>query len=228
MNKKLFLILGDQLFQSNKSLVGVDFVMVESRQICERFNYHKQKLTFVLGCMREHRDYLVSCGKTVNYYQLNQSKSFEEVMVDLAKDYDILEFYEISDKGFSAIIVELANRYFVAVNILENPQFLTTKKDFKAYIETKNKRLLMNDFYIWQRKRLNLLLNEDGSPLGGKWNYDEDNRQKLPKNQSIPQVYCPIPTQNYLEARDTVREFYPNNPGQIQELWLPTNHQQAQ
>ena len=228
MNKKLFLILGDQLFQSNKDLTNVDFVMVESRQICERFNYHKQKLTFILGCMREHRDYLLESGKTVNYYQLNQSKSFEEVMVDLAKDYDTLEFYEISDKGFSAIIIELANRCFVAVNILENPQFLTTKKDFKAYIDTKNKRLLMNDFYIWQRKRLNLLLAEDGSPLGGQWNYDEDNRQKLPKTQAVPQVYCPIPTKNYLQARDTVREFYPNNPGQIQELWLPTNHQQAQ
>ena len=131
MNKKLFIILGDQLFQSNKSLVDVDFVMVESRQICERFNYHKQKLTFILACMREHRDYLLNSGKTVNYYQLNQFKSFEEVMVDLAKDYDTLEFYEISDKGFSAIINELAKQYFNTVNILENPQFLTTKKDFK-------------------------------------------------------------------------------------------------
>ena len=80
MNKKLFLVLGDQLFKTNKDLRDVDFVMVESREICTRFNYHKQKLTFILACMREHRDFLVGKNHKVDYYELKEQKSFEDVL----------------------------------------------------------------------------------------------------------------------------------------------------
>lgn len=228
MNKKLFLVLGDQLFNTNKDLQGVDFVMVESREICTRFNYHKQKLTFTLACMREHRDLLKKENLNVNYYELREQKSFEEVLVELAEKYTEIAYYDISDKSFSRMINELAQKYFKKVSILENPQFLTSKQDFADYIATKNKRLLMNDFYIWQRKRLNLLIYTDNNPLGGSWSYDEDNRKKLPKNEGIPGIYIPKPTQNYSDARNTILEFYPNNPGKIEDLWLPTNHEQAE
>jgi deoxyribodipyrimidine photolyase-related protein len=228
MNKKLFLILGDQLFKSNTKIQGVDFVMIESREICDRFNYHKQKLAFVLVCMREHRDFLVGSGLTVEYYELNEQKNFEEVLVELAQKYNEIEFYDISDKGFSRFIQDLAGRHFVKVSILENLQFLTHKKDFADYIATKNKRLLMNDFYIWQRKRLNILLDVNNNPLGGSWSHDVDNRKKLPKTQEIPESYKSIPTQNYLDSRETILELYPNNPGLIDSLWLPTNYEQAE
>jgi deoxyribodipyrimidine photolyase-related protein len=228
MNKKLFLVLGDHLFKTNKDLQDVDFVMVESREIYARFNYHKQKLTFVLACMREHRDFLTKESLNVNYYELKEQKSFEEVVVELAKKYAEIEFYDISDKSFSRMINELAQKYFKKVTVLENPQFLTSKQDFADYIATKNKRLLMNDFYIWQRKRLNLLIDIDNNPLGGSWSYDEENRKKLSKTVDVPNIYKPVPTQNYIEARNTILEFYPNNPGKVDDLWLPTNHKQAE
>ncbi len=228
MKQKLFLVLGDQLFKSNSQLIGYDVVMVESRDSCSRFNYHKQKLAFVLGCMREHRDFLSWAGLNVNYTEIGKQKSFEEVLGVLCSEYDEIEFYDISDKGFGKLINQLASQLFKKVTVRENPQFLTTKVEFADYIATKNKRLLMNDFYIYQRKRLKLLLDIDGNPIGGAWNYDADNRSKLPKNVTVPKVYQPKPTQNYLEAREVVLEFYPNNPGLVDKLWLPTNHEQAE
>jgi deoxyribodipyrimidine photolyase-related protein len=229
MNKKLFLILGDQLFKSNKILQNADIVMIESREICDRYNYHKQKLTFLLGCMREHRDFLISEKLNVNYVELKEQKSFEDILKSMSQKYDEIEFYEISDKSFSTFIINLAKKYFNKVSVLENPQFLTSKKEFEDYLGSKKlKRLLMNDFYIWQRRRLNLLLDADKNPLGGLWSYDEQNRKKLPKTKEIPSIYIPEPTQNYINARETVLEFYPNNPGKIDDLWLPTNHEQAE
>ena len=225
---KLFLVLGDQLFQQNAELVGVDFVMIESSEICSRFKYHKQKLAFIFGCMREHRDFLKNNHKGVYYTKLEEQKEFETVLKTLSKSYDSIEYYDISDKGFSKKINELTKTYFKNTTIHENPQFLTTKSDFKKYLGTKNKRLLMNDFYIWQRKRLNLLLDSDNNPVGGSWSYDADNRKKLPKAQAIPNHYKPIPTNNYLEASESVLEFFPNNPGLINDLWLPTNYKQAE
>ena len=228
MKQKLFLVLGDQLFKSNSELVGYDFVMAETKDFCSQFNYHKQKLAFTLGCMREYRDFLRLKGKEVNYSELKDQKSFDQVLISLSGQYNTIEFFDISDKGFSRLINELASKYFKTVVTHENPQFLTSKKEFADYIATKNKRLLMNDFYIWQRKRLNLLVDSDNNPVGGSWSYDADNRKKLPKTQLIPTIYQPEPTQNYLDARETVLEFYPNNPGKIDDLWLPTNHEQAE
>ncbi len=229
LNNKLFLILGDQLFQINKNIEAADFVMIESRQICERFNYHKQKLTFVLACMREHRDLLIQSGLNVNYYDLKQQKNFEEVFAELSKIYDEIVFHEISDKAFSSFINSLSNQYFKKVLVLESPQFLTSKADFQLYLSSKkSKRLLLNDFYIWQRKRLNLLLDKGGDPLGGSWNYDADNRKKLPKSLDLRPAYISKPTSNYFDARQIILEYYPNNPGVVEDLWLPTNYQQAQ
>jgi deoxyribodipyrimidine photolyase-related protein len=35
----------------------------------------------------------------------------------------------------------------------------------------------MEDFYRWQRKRLDVLMQPDGEPVGGRWNLDVENRQ---------------------------------------------------
>ena len=47
----------------------------------------------------------------------------------------------------------------------------------------------MADFYKHQRRRLNILM-EDGSPAGGQWSFDHQNRKKVPKRMlgSIPSL----------------------------------------
>ena len=37
----------------------------------------------------------------------------------------------------------------------------------------------MEDFYRWQRQRLDVLM-DDGEPAGGRWNHDSDNRERPP------------------------------------------------
>ena len=59
--------------------------------------------------------------------------------------------------------------------------FLDNREDFKKYL-SKTKKPFMAKYYKEKRERLNILLNKDGSPEGGKWSFDEDNRKKLPKN----------------------------------------------
>ena len=55
--------------------------------------------------------------------------------------------------------------------------FITTRKEFKSYLD-KNKKPLMANFYKINRAKLNLLVEKDGKPRGGKWSFDEDNRKK--------------------------------------------------
>jgi deoxyribodipyrimidine photolyase-related protein len=44
----------------------------------------------------------------------------------------------------------------------------------------------MATFYKEVRKKSGILMGSDGNPIGGKWSFDEENRNKLPKNISIP------------------------------------------
>ena len=47
----------------------------------------------------------------------------------------------------------------------------------------------MEDFYRWQRRRLGILMEPDGEPAGGRWNYDDENRERPPKDgRSWPSI----------------------------------------
>ncbi|MCS6837095.1 MAG: cryptochrome/photolyase family protein [Anaerolineae bacterium] len=110
--------------------------------------------------------------------------------------------------------------YGVVLTLLESPNFLTTQAQIEDFFAARKRTddYRQTDFYVWQRKRLGLLLDAKGKPLGGQWTYDSDNRHKLPTAQPIP----PDPS-NYAhptidEARLYVRQHFPNHPGAL-DAW---------
>ena len=72
------------------------------------------------------------------------------------------------------------------LEILPNNQFLWTESELLSWFG-KRKRLLMEDFYRFSRKRWNVLMDpeDDKNPLGDRWNFDKDNR-KPPKGDINP------------------------------------------
>ncbi len=49
----------------------------------------------------------------------------------------------------------------------------------------------MEDFYRWQRERLGVLLDANGEPAGGAWNFDEHDRRPPPRDRRPPPPYEP-------------------------------------
>lgn len=86
----------------------------------------------------------------------------------------------------------------------------------------------MNSFYIFQRKRLGLLLESDSQPLGGKWSFDSENRKKLPKNIEIPKPFVFRQDSYVKEAIEHVNKYFKNNPGSAEDFNYPISHLQAQ
>ncbi len=67
--------------------------------------------------------------------------------------------------------------------------FLSSRGDFKEYLQT-NKKPFMANFYKIQRIKFNILMKSKNEPLGGKWSFDEDNRNKLdPKVNIVKQSF---------------------------------------
>jgi deoxyribodipyrimidine photolyase-related protein len=66
----------------------------------------------------------------------------------------------------------------VPLTLHEDPHFLCTPADFSAWAAGR-KVLVMEHFYRVMRKRWRVLLAADGTPEGGEWNYDTENRKRF-------------------------------------------------
>jgi len=68
---------------------------------------------------------------------------------------------------------------------LDTPGFLTPKEWGRSFFEGK-KKPFMKTFYEAQRKRMNILVDKEMNPIGGRWSYDDENRKKFPLKENPP------------------------------------------
>ena len=55
-------------------------------------------------------------------------------------------------------------------------------------MDRRKKELRMESFYHMMRKKYNILIDKDGKPKGGKWNYDIKNRKITKNHPDIPKL----------------------------------------
>jgi deoxyribodipyrimidine photolyase-related protein len=242
--EKLALVPGGCLFSSLTALNPDEktlFFMAEDLGLCTHYAFHKHKLIFVLSAMRSYRDWL-SRQYDLIYWELpewneisfkekleeKESLTYEAKLNNVLKDYSIQRIvsYEIEDLFFRERVQKFCRQNGVQLGIVDSPGFLTPVDTFRNYRKNR-KRLRFNDFYIWQRKRLKILLTEDGKPLGGKWNFDQENREPLPLNLEIPSVREAPRTRHTEDIIDLVEALFPSNPGQASNFYLPTTRKDA-
>ena len=96
-----------------------------------------------------------------------------------------VQYVDPCDDWLSTRLAAALERRGIAAAVLDDPHFLTPSSVIRDFTAGK-KRLYFTEFYIAQRKRLGLLLEEDGKPVGGQWSFDPDNRKRLPKGIRIP------------------------------------------
>jgi len=78
----------------------------------------------------------------------------------------------------------------LGVTQIDSNQFLTAPAAFADWAGER-KRLVMEDFYRAQRRRLGVLMDADGKPEGGRWNFDSENRRPAAKDLRAPAPYRP-------------------------------------
>lgn len=72
------------------------------------------------------------------------------------------------------------------LEILPTPMLLTPTEVMDDYFNGRRKPMMVH-FYQMQRKRLGVLIDDQGAPIGGRWSFDADNRKKLPKGITVPE-----------------------------------------
>lgn len=230
------LILGNQLFTPSELRRRLSptqkpiIFMREDHELCTHFKYHKHKIILFLAAMRHYAVELRENGFQVHYEELDSRKgtTYEEALTDFLASKNISEvfYFEIEDKFFEKRLKRLFQKLKTSATEWRSPLFLTSREDFKKYLNG-TKRPFMKTFYEQQRKELKILLDTRGGPVGGKWSFDEENRQALPKNVKPPVLpelkMSPITK----EICRRVDELFKDHPGKCEEFWLPVDRKAA-
>lgn len=231
---RLALIFGNCLYDSHKILdpdAQTIFFMAEDYRLCSQYKYHKHKLLLILSAMRSHRDQIAK-NHEIEYFELNKlnmNLSFEDKLTKtLNRHTNIKEIitYDIENRSMRNEIEGFCSDNGVSLRIVESPSFLTTHKEFEKY-KSSHSRLFMNDFYIWQRKRLGILLLGDSKPEHGRWSFDAENRKKLPKNISIPDIKHAPKSKHFQNVSELIEELFNENPGSVNNFIIPTTREEA-
>lgn len=226
--KTLHIILGDQLFdysQYYKSIEADHFFMMEDYGLCTHYKYHKQKILLFLTAMREFKaDWPKS--KPLIYNKLDSKLQYFKTLKQLVLKYKIeqIQTYEVSDHFFQQQLKNFCSDLSLVFKELPSPGFLTSKQEFQEYCQN-HKTPFMKTFYKQQRTSHNILVNKDGTPQGGKWSFDEENRKKLPKNHVPP--FISVTKRKNEELVKLVEFEFGDHPGNLDSFIYPTNRSEA-
>lgn len=186
--KTLRLILGDQLSPQHgwfaKRDPDVLYVMMEVRQETDYVLHHAQKILAIFAAMRDFADQLTAAGHRVRYIAIDDADNRPSLTANLdhlIANHAIERFeYQAPDEWrLDRQLADYARALHLPSAMVDSEHFLTARED-AAELFADRQQWLMEHFYRHMRSRHRVLLQDDGRPLGGQWNFDHDNRKPWP------------------------------------------------
>ena len=232
----LRIILGDQLSNEISSLSGInaeeDIVL-----ICEVFaeatyvKHHKKKIVFLFSAMRHFAEELrVEKNYQVEYLKLNDPEpmqSFTQAVEKTLAKHKIDEII-VTSPGEYRVLTEIniwQELFDIPVDIREDARFLCNQVEFKNWSKDR-KNLRMEYFYREMRKKYSILMDGD-QPIGGKWNFDLENRKPPNPNFDIPETFSSEPDAVTLDVMQLVEDKFSDHMGVLSDFHFAINAAQA-
>ncbi len=189
-HKTLRLLLGDQLNYNHSWFKTVDdsviYVLMEVKSETDYVVHHIQKVMGIFAAMRQFSAFLSQNNHQVIFFKLNDennAQSFSENCKRLIEDFQITKLeYQMPDEfRVDEHLKAFVKTLKIDVEVVDTEHFYSKREELQQLFEGK-KMFLMETFYRQMRKKHNVLIENGDQPWLGKWNFDEDNRKKLPKN----------------------------------------------
>ncbi len=190
------LILGDQLNHQHSWFEQVDgstlYCFFEARSETDYARHHIQKVVAIFLGMRHFAQHLEERGHRVLYLRLDDEANAGSIPANLLQVVQLaganrVEYQLPDEYRLDQALEQLGQQIPAGVRLAhtDTEHFLTSRYELKEFFADK-RRYTMEYFYRDMRKRLDILMEADGEPEGGAWNYDQENRKKLPKGVRVP------------------------------------------
>ncbi len=191
----LRLILGDQLSERLSSLRDIDpdrdlVLMAEVMSEATYVRHHQQKFVLVFSAMRQFAERLRQSGVPLRYVRLDDPANSHnlngEVLRALGEGtFERVVLTEPGEWRLAQAFDDLALMAPVPVETRPDDRFICSRAGFDAWAKDR-KDLRMEFFYREMRRATGLLMDGD-KPVGGRWNFDPENRKRLPKGKRVPE-----------------------------------------
>ncbi len=228
-------ILGDQLSHNISALDGLKkskdvVVMMEVEKEFSYVPHHVQKIVLLLSAMRHFASELLNSGTNVDYFRLEDPDTPESLSSGL--EYVLLKHMpkkiiitEPSEWRLKTIIEKWRDKCTTPVEIRQDNRFFASHEEFSMWTH-KRKTWRMEQFYRVMRRKHEILL--DGSkPIGGKWNFDSENRRRLPSNSYLPPRKRFQPDKVTEEVIALVGQRFGQNFGEMNNFGWPVTRAEA-
>ena len=232
--KSLRIIFVDQLSSNNPTLEGMNpndiLLFYEPIETFYEIKHHKQKITLLVSALRHHIE-------RINHKNVIHQKIEKNKKHDLAKLLKKI----ISDENVNKIIIAKPSDFKIykdlmffsqssniELEVLDDRKFISSASDFSEWASDKKTRI-QEYYYRWLRKKYNIFMNEEGKPVGDKWNFDKDNRKGIKQLKSdIPERKKLVPDQITFDAMVDVEECFPKSIGTLENFSWATTHEEAE
>jgi len=231
---RLILILGDQLDLQSAALRDFDLqvdevIMIESANEAQYVWSHKAKIALFLSAMRHFAQELKNLQYPVTYIRESALPIIEVLKEELLKKkITSLVCVEPGEWRLKQAIESLAQEFNLDLDMREDDHFYCTHQEFVDWVSNK-KELRLEYFYRLMRKTHGVLVDADGNPEGGQWNFDQDNRKPYPKKGPgmIDSPAAFESDQITQEVLEYVGETYKDHPGSLEAFNWPVTREQA-
>lgn len=236
MTKRLNLILGDQLNHDSLLWQDIDakqdeFWMAEVRQASTSPASNKQRTVLFLSAMRHFAKDINAEKYALHYLKLDDGfDNFDEALSATLKDsdFDAVRCVLPGDREVMKQLEQCCQRQNIDIDWLADNHFIALRGEFRQWMKER-KQPRMEHWYRHLRKDRQILMNEDGSPVGGQWNFDKDNRKSFGKDGPGDSKDLLIfkPDAITREVIETVEQVLPDLPGQADSFDWPVSRKQA-
>lgn len=236
MTSTLHFIFGDQLSHNllNFTHANKDLDVFFMCEVIEEASYvwhHKKKLAFIFSAMRHFAEELVKLGFKVEYIKLDDESNLGSFDLELKR---VVEKYkpskiaitEPSEYRIWNKVLNWQKTFSQNFEIFPDNRFLCSQIEFRKWAKDK-KQLRLEFFYREMRKKHKILLDKFEKPVGGKWNYDDQNRKSPKNNMKSPKRISHKKDKITLEVLDLVAKKFANNFGDLLPFHFAINRDQA-
>ena len=195
--KTLRLILGDQLNPRHSWFATrsdeIHYVLMEVRQETDYVRHHAQKILAIFAAMRAFAEHLREDGHRVHYVAIDDDRNQQAIAANidaLIAAHDIARFeYQAPDEWrLDAQLAAYAAGLAIDSACVDSEHFYTGRDQLARFFDGQ-RQWRMERFCRQLRQRHQVLLDEAGKPLGGRWNFDQDNRRRWPgKPEATPDL----------------------------------------
>jgi deoxyribodipyrimidine photolyase-related protein len=229
-------ILGDQLSFAISSLRDADpgattILMMEVDAETRYVRHHRRKIAYILSAMRHHAEALRARGWTVDYVRLDDPANRGSFTGELQRAIERhrparIIVTEAGEWRVQAMLESWADLIGLPVEIRRDTRFRIGRKTFARWMAQQDVPR-MEHFYRDMRRHTGLLMDGD-APVGGRWNFDADNRKRAKSGGTWPRPPHFAPDAITAEVLDMVASRFADHIGSLDAFGFAVTAAQAE